>query len=463
MNDMKIGAVVLVGAALFGAATAVPAAPYAYIANSGSASVSVIDTASDQVVATIPVGAAPWGVAVGPGGERVYVTNSNSNSVSVIDGATQTVIATIPVGQRPMGIAASECGRWVVVANQQDGTASLIDGFTLKVKNVVAVGALPQAVSEDRYWCDFDSAADFFISRVDGSGSIQMFQANNYYSDGQLSSPHPVWLYPSGLYGSEAPIPTALASIGNGLVAAADAANGQLTFSSPPEPDCCWTGWPPASANSALMGLAYSPHTGSFYLTDPFTDRLLLTYYANGGLADVVDLEVGHGPMGVAVRPQGDKVYVVNRDSNSVSVVDAYQFNVISTIPVGDAPVAMGEFIGTQRDLLPDPFSFAPVKAVSSTWKKVVAVSNSVTVTGFDAQVPTLIRCPAATALKEDECSYSVNGGAWTTQRGVLSPGPNQVRVRLVAPTYNPRTRASMNTATLKVGGQSATFVVKPF
>src|ERR1700751_4984019 len=70
----------------------------AYITNYGSNTVSVIATASNTVIATIPVGGAPYGVAVNPDGGRVYVTNSDSGSVSVIATASNTVIATIPVG-----------------------------------------------------------------------------------------------------------------------------------------------------------------------------------------------------------------------------------------------------------------------------------------------------------------------------------------------------------------------------
>jgi YVTN family beta-propeller protein len=56
-----------------------------YVGNSGSNTVSVIDTASNREVATVPVGVEPIGVAVAPNGRRVYVANSASSSVSVID------------------------------------------------------------------------------------------------------------------------------------------------------------------------------------------------------------------------------------------------------------------------------------------------------------------------------------------------------------------------------------------
>ena len=77
------------------------AAPFAYITNQLTNDVSVIDTATDMVVATVAVGSNPSGVAVNPAGTRVYVANQSSNNVSVIDTATDTVTATVAVGALP--------------------------------------------------------------------------------------------------------------------------------------------------------------------------------------------------------------------------------------------------------------------------------------------------------------------------------------------------------------------------
>jgi YVTN family beta-propeller protein len=84
-----------------------PAGTRAYVTNQSSNSVSVIDTATNTVVALVilPVGTFPSAVAVGPAGSRVYVTNILTNNVSVIDAATNTVVATVPVGDSPMGVA----------------------------------------------------------------------------------------------------------------------------------------------------------------------------------------------------------------------------------------------------------------------------------------------------------------------------------------------------------------------
>ena len=60
--------------------------------------VSVIDGASNAVIATIPVGGGPVDVGVNPNNDRVYVASHEDGTVSVIDGSTNTVIATIPLG-----------------------------------------------------------------------------------------------------------------------------------------------------------------------------------------------------------------------------------------------------------------------------------------------------------------------------------------------------------------------------
>src|SRR5262244_2845507 len=63
--------------------TPAEAKPFAYVTNSASNTVSVIDTATNTVVATVPVGSVPLGVAITPDGTRAYVANPGSGTVSV--------------------------------------------------------------------------------------------------------------------------------------------------------------------------------------------------------------------------------------------------------------------------------------------------------------------------------------------------------------------------------------------
>jgi YVTN family beta-propeller protein len=76
--------------------------------------VSRIDPRTNAVVATIPVGADPFGIAVGDG--SVWVANRRGFTVSRIDPQTNKVVASIPVGNRPQGIAAGNGAVWVAVA-----------------------------------------------------------------------------------------------------------------------------------------------------------------------------------------------------------------------------------------------------------------------------------------------------------------------------------------------------------
>jgi YVTN family beta-propeller protein len=116
-----------------------PAGTRVYVTNLGRATVSVIDAATNAVVATVPVGLSPKGVAVDPTGTRVYVANSLDDSVSVIDTATNTVVATVklPTFSEPIGVAVNPTGTRVYVANH-GANASLIDTATNQVVGSVA-------------------------------------------------------------------------------------------------------------------------------------------------------------------------------------------------------------------------------------------------------------------------------------------------------------------------------------
>jgi len=98
-----------------------------YVANSGSNNVSVIDGASNTVVATVAVGSNPRGVAVNPTTNHIYVTDNFSSNVSVIDGASNTVVATVAVGMSPQGVAVNPNTNRIYVANWGDDTVSVIE------------------------------------------------------------------------------------------------------------------------------------------------------------------------------------------------------------------------------------------------------------------------------------------------------------------------------------------------
>jgi YVTN family beta-propeller protein len=111
-------------AALALSATAWPvkAAPFTYVANYDSNSVTVVDTPTQKVVATIPVGINPRGVAVAPDGKHAYV--ASSSGVSVIDTIADAVVATPVAGS---DVAVAPDGKRAYVTNTDSFNVSVID------------------------------------------------------------------------------------------------------------------------------------------------------------------------------------------------------------------------------------------------------------------------------------------------------------------------------------------------
>lgn len=68
----------------------------------------MVDAQLGKVVATIPVGRRPLGIALTHDGTTFFTANGLSDDMSVIDVASRRVIATIPVGKRQWGVAVVE-------------------------------------------------------------------------------------------------------------------------------------------------------------------------------------------------------------------------------------------------------------------------------------------------------------------------------------------------------------------
>ena len=124
-----------------------------YVTNSSSNTVSVIDTATNIVIATINVdinvARGLCGITVSPDGTKLYVTNNGYaiSTLYVIDTTTNTVTARVKVGIRPHGVAISPDGTKVYVTNIDSGTVSVVDTVTNTVKDTINVGKAPYGVS----------------------------------------------------------------------------------------------------------------------------------------------------------------------------------------------------------------------------------------------------------------------------------------------------------------------------
>ena len=107
---------------------------------------AVINAETNKVVASIPVGDEPDGIAVSPDGTRVYayVTNVESGGdgrVAVIHTATNSVVTAISVGMGAGNVAVSPDGAVVYATNLLDGTLSVIDTTTNTVTDTITIAA----------------------------------------------------------------------------------------------------------------------------------------------------------------------------------------------------------------------------------------------------------------------------------------------------------------------------------
>jgi YVTN family beta-propeller protein len=78
---------------------------FAYVTVGGRNEVQVYQRGDYALVATIPVGALPHGLWPSGDGTRLYVGLENGDGMVAIDTLTNKVIATIPIGQAPQAIA----------------------------------------------------------------------------------------------------------------------------------------------------------------------------------------------------------------------------------------------------------------------------------------------------------------------------------------------------------------------
>ena len=112
----------------------------AYVANADTNAVTVLDTATNAVTATIAVGIAPREVAITRDATRAFVANTGSNSISVIDTASQSVTATVALPDSPNSLAVGPAGDRLYALGSS-GVLHVVDTASNSVLASLPVGA----------------------------------------------------------------------------------------------------------------------------------------------------------------------------------------------------------------------------------------------------------------------------------------------------------------------------------
>jgi YVTN family beta-propeller protein len=298
-----------------------------YVVNQTSGDVSVIDTATNTVDATIPVAPTPFAVAITPDGGRAYVTSAASENVTVIDTATRSVTASVAVGGSQAGVAVAPDGSRVYVASGSQNTVSVIDTATDTLVDSIDVPAGPRAVAvtpdgERVYVTSTGVGAQFapdVVSAIDADA-------------GAVTATMPVGGEPVAITvtpdGRRVFVASPFGSLGglsdvSIIDTATDIVAGGIAFSFP-------------------FAIAASPANDRVYVA---STRLAQIAVPTGAMGSSV--VIGNGLNAIAVAPDGARAYVPSNAADTVSVVDTAAMSVLEAIGVGDLP--MGVAIAPNR------------------------------------------------------------------------------------------------------------------
>lgn len=110
---------------------------YLWVSNEGTESqnsgVTVIDTVSGKVAASIKTGRGSHEIAFTQNDSTAFVTNKADGTLSIIDIRKLAVVKNIPIGSQPVSVAFSLLSRTLYVANEGDGTIAAVDGVRYEI------------------------------------------------------------------------------------------------------------------------------------------------------------------------------------------------------------------------------------------------------------------------------------------------------------------------------------------
>ena len=137
-----------------------------YVTNEISGDLSVIDVATERVVATIPLGKRPRGLRASPDGSLLYVALSGSpiagpgvdesklpppdkraDGIGIVDLRARRLLKVLAAGSDPEQVDVSSDGKLLFVANEDTGEATAIDAASGQIVATMKVGGEPEGVN----------------------------------------------------------------------------------------------------------------------------------------------------------------------------------------------------------------------------------------------------------------------------------------------------------------------------
>ncbi len=307
--------------------------PYrVFVTNEMSGDMTVIDGASDTVIATVALGKRPRGIQVSPDGTRLYVALSGSpiagpdfegtpppadkaaDGIGVVDLRTLQLVRVIRGVSDPEQLVVHPDGRRLYVASEDTGTAVIMDAGSGTVLASLPVGGEPEGVgiSPDGRFVYMTSEEDHHVAVIDTTldavtstfGVGKRPRHAEFSSDGSRA-------YVTGEFDAS----VSVVDVGAHRVLGVINLPGDLV---------------------RPMDAALAPDGATLYVT---TGRGRLLYAIDAATQEPrASVQVGQRPWGLGVSPDGRRIYTANGPSNDVSVIDAASMTVIRTITAGTRP-----------------------------------------------------------------------------------------------------------------------------
>lgn len=332
-------------------------APLAYVTNLDDSTVSVLDTSTNNVVATVPVPCRPKGVVISPDDAFAYV--NGETCISVIATATNTVVATFaPVGRG--GIAITPDGNFLyAIGDGRPGNVSVL-ATAMNTGSVVAtipVGGIAQGVSISP-----DGASAYVANNGDNTVSVIDTTTRTVVATVPVGG---------GPFGLSVTPDGALVYVANefqgGVSVIATATNRVVATVDVP--------------GITPTGVALTPDGTFAYVTSCDGTVAVVATATNTAVAKIPVGSCVNTFEGVAFTPDGAFAYVTNTYTKTVSVIDTAALRVVATIPVG----AHSAGIAIQRKF---PLRLSPTRGGN-----VGAVTLNVFGTGFPVGLTAKLTC----------------------------------------------------------------------
>ncbi len=340
-----------------------------YVTNEASNNVSVINRQTGEIVATILVGQKPKGIATSLGKEhpKVYVANSGSNSISVIDPTFNKVEVEIPVrfGVAPEGIAVASISpdrELIFVANYGSSNISVIDAATYQETRKINVGDGPIAVTTDP---PIDSLSTIRFLSFDDINILRRFREKFFNVYVANKNSRDVSVIRMDMARNTPDDVTNIPVDWSPITLAVDYQRGKVYVGNYNYDNLSVIdilriikGNKAGAVSSvtnigpSVVGIISDPEFDRIYLLKEFSGEILVIRpfsEAFGSIRATMSpimgtITVGKSPRSIVLDPEDRKMYVVNRGSDTVSVVDKTTRREEQVIPVGKNPYGIAMF-----------------------------------------------------------------------------------------------------------------------